>query len=143
MLKQFLLLWIESVAHTLHIPFLLLYKWPECNSILMTLFKTTTIITKEVGSVWVRGFIFRSNAKNSCRLTQPAANFLYEESKVNISEVHNLKFGQTLRERERSLRERERERDRERGTGREGGRREQGMRLCSLCTWESKLIKRW
>lgn len=71
----------------------------------MTLFKTTMTITKGVGSVWVRGFIFQSNARNSFRLTQPAANFLYEESKVNISEAHNLKSGQTLWMREKGRNE--------------------------------------
>lgn len=51
--------------------------------------------------------------QGTLRLTQPAANFLYEESKVNISEAHNLKSGQAFIWNERE-KERERARERER-----------------------------
>ena len=52
--------------------------------------------------------------QDSFRLIQPAANFLYEESKVNISKAQNLKSGQTA-----SKRETETERDTQRDTQRE------------------------
>jgi len=56
--------------------------------------------------------------QDSFRLIQPVANFLYEESKVNISKAQNLKSGQTAYKRETET-ERDTQRDRERDTERQ------------------------
>lgn len=45
----------------------------------------------------MRGFIVQSNAGNSSRHSQPAANFLYEDTKVSISRVQNVMSGERER----------------------------------------------